>query len=97
MIEYLQSWKKTLIVVSHDQHFMNAICTDTIHCFNQKLTTYKDCSWDDFKRKFLASQTIAINAFEKQKRTIKSGAKPKVIVERPPKDYEVCFNFHREL
>ena len=28
---YLQSWKKTLLVVSHDQNFLNDVCTDIIH------------------------------------------------------------------
>jgi len=28
---YLQSWKKTLLVVSHDQNFLNDVCTDVIH------------------------------------------------------------------
>ena len=28
---YLQQWKKTLLVVSHDQHFLDNVCTDIIH------------------------------------------------------------------
>ena len=28
---YLQSWKKTLLVVSHNQNFLNDVCTDVIH------------------------------------------------------------------
>ena len=28
---YLQSWKKTLLVVSHDQNFLNDVCTDVMH------------------------------------------------------------------
>ena len=28
---YLQSWKKTLLIVSHDQSFLNDVCTDVIH------------------------------------------------------------------
>ena len=30
-ISYLQSWKKTLLVVSHDQNFLDDVCTDVIH------------------------------------------------------------------
>ncbi len=28
---YLQRWKKTLLVVSHAQNFLNNVCTDIIH------------------------------------------------------------------
>ena len=28
---YLQSWKKTLLIVSHDQNFLNNVCTDIMH------------------------------------------------------------------
>ena len=28
---YLQNWKKTLLVVSHDQSFLDNVCTDIIH------------------------------------------------------------------
>ncbi|XP_006825293.1 ATP-binding cassette sub-family F member 1-like [Saccoglossus kowalevskii] len=38
---YLQNWKKTLLVVSHDQQFLDDVCTDIIHLDNQKLYYYK--------------------------------------------------------
>ena len=28
---YLQNWKKTLLIVSHDQSFLDNVCTDIIH------------------------------------------------------------------
>ena len=28
---YLQNWKKTLLIVSHDQSFLDNVCTDVIH------------------------------------------------------------------
>ena len=28
---YLQNWKKTLLVVSHDQSFLDNVCSDIIH------------------------------------------------------------------
>ena len=31
LYSYLQSWKKTLLVVSHDQNFLNDVCTDIMH------------------------------------------------------------------
>ena len=39
--EYLQRWKKTLIVVSHDRDFLNTVTTDVIHLFEQGLHFYK--------------------------------------------------------
>ncbi|GMT12679.1 hypothetical protein PFISCL1PPCAC_3976 [Pristionchus fissidentatus] len=38
---YLQSWKKTLLMVSHDQGFLDNVCTDIIHLNEQKLDYYK--------------------------------------------------------
>ena len=31
IFSYLQNWKKTLLVVSHDQYFLDSVCTDIIH------------------------------------------------------------------
>lgn len=44
---YLQGWKKTLLIVSHDQSFLDDVCTDIIHLDNQKLYYYKGnyCEW----------------------------------------------------
>ena len=38
---YLQSYRHTIIVVSHDRSFLNEVCTDTIEFKNRKLTYYK--------------------------------------------------------
>ena len=37
---YLQNWKKTLLVVSHDQDFLTNVVTDIIHLENKKLNYY---------------------------------------------------------
>lgn len=39
--EYLQRWKKTLIVVSHDRDFLNTVTTDIIHLHDLKLHYYR--------------------------------------------------------
>ena len=36
-----QAWKKTLLVVSHDQSFLDNVCTDIIHLDMHKLFYYK--------------------------------------------------------
>ncbi|KAF8386346.1 abcf-1 [Pristionchus pacificus] len=38
---YLQGWKKTLLIVSHDQGFLDNVCTDIIQLHDQKLFYYK--------------------------------------------------------
>lgn len=38
---YLQGWKKTLLIVSHDQSFLDDVCTDIMHLDNQKLYYYR--------------------------------------------------------
>lgn len=39
--EYLQRWKKTLVVVSHDRDFLNNVTTDIIHLHDMGLHFYK--------------------------------------------------------
>ncbi|MFH4975122.1 hypothetical protein AB6A40_001831 [Gnathostoma spinigerum] len=38
---YLQGWKKTLLIVSHDQGFLDSVCTDIIDLMDQQLFYYK--------------------------------------------------------
>lgn len=38
---YLEKYDKTMIVVSHDRNFLNAVTTDTINLTSQKLSYYK--------------------------------------------------------
>ena len=41
-LEYkLQSWPSTLLTVSHDRSYLNAVCTDIIHLSAKKLIYYK--------------------------------------------------------
>lgn len=39
--DYLQKWKKTLLIVSHDQEFLNSVCQEVIHIEDKKLAYYK--------------------------------------------------------
>lgn len=43
-----QNWKKTLLVVSHDQDFLNSVCDEILHLDNKKIVQYKG-NYDDFK------------------------------------------------
>ncbi|KAJ9124540.1 hypothetical protein QFC24_003332 [Naganishia onofrii] len=39
--DYLQSWEGTILVVSHDRAFLDAVATDIVHQHSQRLDYYK--------------------------------------------------------
>lgn len=41
LTEHLINWKKTLMIVSHDSHFLNKICNGIIHIHDKKLNYYR--------------------------------------------------------
>ncbi len=77
--EYLQKWKKTLLIVSHDQDFLNSVCEEILHIEDLKLCSYKG-NYDSFKKaehqKFL-QQTKAWEKQEKRLRELKRSGKSK--------------------
>ena len=68
---YLQSWKKTLLVVSHDQSFLDNICTDVIHLDAKKLYYYKG-NYSLFKKMLVQTRTQQLKDYEKQERQLKA-------------------------
>ena len=68
---YLQSWKKTLLVVSHDQSFLDNICTDVIHLDAKKLFYYKG-NYSLFKKMLIQTRSQQLKDFEKQERELKA-------------------------
>lgn len=36
---YLQTWQSTLLVVSHDRHFLDSVPTDILHLHSQVIHT----------------------------------------------------------
>ncbi|XP_049581945.1 ATP-binding cassette sub-family F member 3 [Syngnathus scovelli] len=38
---YLQTWQSTILVVSHDRNFLNAVVTDIVHLHSRRLDTYR--------------------------------------------------------
>jgi ATP-binding cassette subfamily F protein 1 len=66
---YLLRWKNTLLVVSHDQGFLDSICTDVIHLWEQKLHYYKG-NYSNFKFAFQENLTQQKKAYEKQVKII---------------------------
>ncbi|KAK7084588.1 ATP-binding cassette sub- F member 1 [Halocaridina rubra] len=67
---YLQVWKKTLLVVSHDQSFLDNVCTDIIHLDQCKLFYYKG-NYSMFKKMLVQKRREQVKAYEKQEKRIK--------------------------
>lgn len=68
---YLQQWKKTLLVVSHDQAFLDNVCTDIIHLDYQKLYYYRG-NYSSFKKMYKQKLREHEKAYEKQTKQIKA-------------------------
>lgn len=68
--EYLQRWKKTLVVVSHDRDFLNTITTDIIHLHDQHFTQYKG-NFGQFEEMYEQRRREANKAFEKYEKQMK--------------------------
>lgn len=46
---YIESYDKTVIIVSHDRAFLNNVATDIIHFYSESLAYYKG-NYDDYER-----------------------------------------------
>ncbi|KHN83428.1 ATP-binding cassette sub-family F member 1 [Toxocara canis] len=66
---YLQTWKKTLLIVSHDQGFLDNVCTDIIDLQDQKLFYYKG-NYSSFKRMRDQKMREHMKAYETQQKQI---------------------------
>uniref|UniRef100_A0A182JL48 ATP-binding cassette sub-family F member 1 n=1 Tax=Anopheles atroparvus TaxID=41427 RepID=A0A182JL48_ANOAO len=67
---YLQGWKKTLLIVSHDQSFLDNVCNEIIHLDTKKLYYYKG-NYTMFKKMYVQKRREMIKEYEKQERRIK--------------------------
>jgi ATP-binding cassette, subfamily F, member 1 len=68
--EYLQKWKKTLLIVSHDQDFLNSVCQEMLHIEDLKLASYKG-NYDSFKKAEEEKLKQQVKAWEKQEKRLK--------------------------
>ncbi|CAL8297155.1 unnamed protein product [Lota lota] len=67
---YLQGWKKTLLIVSHDQSFLDEVCTDIIHLDYQKLFYYRG-NYLTFKKMYVQKQKELQKQYDKQEKKLK--------------------------
>ncbi|XP_023665570.1 ATP-binding cassette sub-family F member 1 isoform X3 [Paramormyrops kingsleyae] len=85
---YLQGWKKTLLIVSHDQSFLDDVCTDIIHLDNQKLYYYRG-NYLTFKKMYVQKQKELQKQYDKQEkklRDLKAGGKSTKQAEKQTKE-----------
>lgn len=68
--DYLQKWKKTLLVVSHDQDFLNSVCQEILHLEQKKLVVYKG-NYDNFKELEATRHKQLIKDWEKQEKKLR--------------------------
>ncbi|KAA8586079.1 hypothetical protein FQN60_007648 [Etheostoma spectabile] len=92
---YLQGWKKTLLIVSHDQSFLDEVCTDIIHLDNQKLYYYRG-NYLTFKKMYEKQTKEALT--RKQQKGKKKGGQEEESQDatellKRPKEYTVKFTF----
>ena len=99
---YLESWKGTVIIVSHNIGFINDLCDYILAIESCKLTQYKG-NYDSYKRAYINKVREAEKAWEswdkKLKDLKKKGDKKKidehlaVPVPRPPKPFDGLIEF----
>ena len=68
--DYLQKWKKTLLIVSHDQDFLNSVCEEVIHLDDKKLVVYRG-NYDTFKEQQAIKMKQQQKAWEKQEKRLR--------------------------
>ena len=64
---FLQTWPKTLIVVSHSRTFLNSVCEEIIHLDNAKLTYYTG-NYDQFETTRCEQLRLQQRQFEAQEK-----------------------------
>jgi ATP-binding cassette subfamily F protein 1 len=68
--DYLQRWKKTLLVVSHDQDFLNSVCQEILHLENKKIVVYRG-NYDTFKEQEAIRHKVQCKEYIKQEKRLK--------------------------
>lgn len=104
LTDYLSVWKKSLVVVSHNQSFLNDVCTDILHIDQLKINHYRGNYHKFLKQLQLKKKTIE-KEWEKVERKLnemikkgESKAKRKEFLEncetkKPEYEYVVNINF----
>ncbi len=67
--DYLKSYKKAVLVISHDRYFLDAVTIRTIELENCECTTY-DSSYSEYARKKAIAREIQRRHYEQQQKEI---------------------------
>lgn len=100
---YLQSWKKIAVIISHNIGFLNDCCTNILNIENKKIESYKG-DYSDFKESFENKKKELSKQYEIYEKKLKEHKKKmskdkledwinKNKVQRPEKEYNIKINF----
>lgn len=68
--EYLKTYNKCLVLISHSQDFLNGVCTNIIWLTERKLTYYTG-NYDTFMKTVAENETVQQKKYEKEQDDIK--------------------------
>lgn len=68
--DYLINYKKTIVLISHNQNLLNNICNEIIHIRNKKIDQYKG-NLDDFTKMLNQKKKIEEKDYEKYQKKLK--------------------------
>lgn len=71
LIDYLSTWTGTLLTVSHDIEFLNAVCNRIVHLYDEKLRYYRG-GYSKFKLMFQQNQKKKADEWDKYKKKFKA-------------------------
>jgi len=63
--DYLHQWTSTILTVSHDRKFLNAICTDIVHLHSKRLDHYKG-NYDNYEKTMSEKLSLQQREYEAQ-------------------------------
>ena len=104
LTNYLITWKKGLLIVSHNQTFLNDICTDILHIDNFKINYYKG-NYINFIKKQSKNKELEQTKWVKYEKQIKAMKKNNTHkdkinefiriqnIKKPEKEYKVNIDF----
>ncbi len=97
LTNYLQKWKKTLLIISHDIELLNSVCEKTLVINDKKIIQYNG-NYDTFKQIERHEFTQAVKDWKKNQQKMiqlqKSGkGKGKLNSLKQPREYRVQFKF----
>jgi ATP-binding cassette subfamily F protein 1 len=101
LTQYLKTYRKTLVLVSHDRNFLNEIVSEILNIEDGKLISYSG-NYDSFQHMYKQKLLLQEKIWEKYSKDLKKchnkDEKEKLLEKyeypkRPEKEYKVCIPF----